>query len=71
MVLAELHITSLYRPYLELLGLLPPALVRIRRREVGNIGQRGGMVLARPGCASTECNDHDEDNEVRWPLYLW
>ena len=40
----ELRLASLHHLHLQLLSLLPPALVPVRRRQVGHAGQRRGMI---------------------------
>ena len=52
MVSAEFDHASLYCLYLEALGLIPPALGPISRRQVCHARQRVGMVFAELGLES-------------------
>src|SRR5882724_9668128 len=46
-LLAKHPLPRLHHQHLQLLGLLQPALVRVRRREVGHAPERLGMLLAK------------------------
>src|SRR5216117_3385650 len=52
MVGPELGLASLHHLHLQLLSLLPPALIPVRRREVVHARQRRGMVGPELGLAS-------------------
>ena len=44
MIGPELRLKSLYHLHKQLLSLLPPALVLVRRRQVSHASQRVGMI---------------------------
>ena len=47
MVIPELQLASLHHLHKQLLSLVPPALVPVRRRQVGHASERGGMVIPK------------------------
>ena len=48
MISPELRLASLYHLHLQVLSLIPPALVPVRRRQVGHASQRVGMIGPEP-----------------------